>query len=42
MLADPARWQEERVLAIMVQEMPEKPHDPTRLRVLDFEFRSEE
>ena len=36
MLADVPRWKREGILSIMVQEPPEKAHDPTPLRVLDF------
>ena len=42
MLGDPYRWQQERVLSIMVQEMPSKPREPTALRVLDFTFQVQE
>ena len=36
MLGDPYRWRREGVLSIMVQEQPERPHDATALRILDF------
>lgn len=36
MLGDRDRWQRERVLSILVQDSPAKPHDPTPLRLLDF------
>ena len=36
MLGDYYRWQQEKILSVMVQEMAGKPHDPTRLRILDF------
>lgn len=36
MLGDLYRWQQDGVLSVMVQGKPDKPHDPTALRVLDF------
>jgi hypothetical protein len=39
MLADSYRWKQEKVLSVMIQEMPEKPHEPTRLRIVDFVFK---
>ncbi len=36
MLGDPYRWKSEGVLSVMVQESPEKPHQATPLRILDF------
>jgi hypothetical protein len=38
MLGDNRRWVKEGVLSIMVQQSPEKPHQPTPLRILDFRF----
>jgi len=38
MLGDPYRWQDEGILSVLVQESPTKPHEPTRLRILDFRF----
>ena len=38
MLGDVYRWKKQGVLSIMVQESPEKPHQPTPLRILDFSF----
>ena len=38
MLGDVYRWKKQGVLSIMVQETPEKPHQPTPLRILDFSF----
>ena len=39
MLGDYYRWQQDKILSVLVQEMPEKPHDPTRLRILDFKMK---
>jgi hypothetical protein len=41
MVGDFYRWKEEGVLSIMVQEMPEQPHDPTPLRIVDLVFKKE-
>lgn len=38
MIGDPYRWQAEGVLSLLVQQSPDKPHDPTPLRILDFKF----
>lgn len=38
MLGDLYRWKQDGVLSVMVQESPEKPHQPTALRILDFSF----
>ncbi|MCB0687334.1 MAG: BNR repeat-containing protein [Saprospiraceae bacterium] len=38
MLADFYRWKHEEILSIIVQEFPQKSHDPTPLKVLDFKF----
>jgi len=35
-LMDAARWRQEHVLSVLVQESPEEPHQPTPLRVLSF------
>jgi hypothetical protein len=37
MLADPVRFKQDGILSIMVQESPETPSVPTRLRILDFQ-----
>jgi len=39
MLGDPYRWKSEGVLSIMVQESPNKAHEPTALRILDFSLK---
>ncbi|MHC4356311.1 MAG: BNR repeat-containing protein, partial [Planctomycetota bacterium] len=39
MLGDVHRWKQQGVLSVMVQESPERPHQPTALRVLDFSFK---
>jgi len=36
MVPDTARWKDEGILSLMVQEAPGEPHEPTTLRVLDF------
>jgi hypothetical protein len=36
MLGDRYRWKSEGTLSVMVQEVPEEPHQATRLRILDF------
>jgi hypothetical protein len=36
MLGDYYRWKKEKILSVLVQEMPEKPHEPTRFRIVDF------
>ncbi|TKJ35258.1 MAG: hypothetical protein CEE38_15630 [Planctomycetes bacterium B3_Pla] len=36
MLGDNYRWDKEGVLSVMVQQSPEKAHQPTPLRILDF------
>jgi len=36
MLGDLHRWKTEAVLSVMVQESPEKAHEPTALRILDY------
>ena len=38
MLGDFYRWQNSGVLSIMVQDKPVKKHQPTSLRILDFQF----
>jgi len=38
MLGDSYRWRNEAILSIMVQDLPNQPHEPTPLRVLDFKF----
>ena len=38
MLGDLYRWRAEGVLSILAQGAPDKPHDPTPLRILDFGF----
>jgi hypothetical protein len=38
MLGDYYLWKQEGILSVMVQERPEKPHDPTPLRIVDFVF----
>ena len=38
MLGDFYRWKKEGVLSVMVQESPERPHDATPLRILDFKL----
>ena len=39
MLGDPQRWKEEEILSVIVQEMPGKKHQPTPLRIIDFEVK---
>lgn len=39
MLADPIRFEKERILSIMIQEYTSIERKPTKLRILDFEFR---
>ncbi|MHC4741728.1 MAG: BNR repeat-containing protein [Planctomycetota bacterium] len=39
MLADPYRWKSQKILSVMTQQSPQKPHDPTPLRILDFTFK---
>jgi hypothetical protein len=36
MLYDPYRWKTNGILSVMVQGAPEKAHDATSLRILDF------
>jgi len=36
MLGDYYRWQQEEILSVIVQELPEKPHQATSLRILEF------
>jgi hypothetical protein len=36
MLGDVHRWEKEGVLSVMVQGSPEKTHEATPLRILDF------
>ncbi len=38
-LGDFYRWKRSAVLSVLVQESPEKDHEPTPLRILDFQFR---
>lgn len=38
MLGDLYRWQDKGVLSVMAQESPQKPHDATALRIVDFQF----
>ena len=38
MLPDPSRWSDEGVLSVMVQEPPAEPHQPTALRMVDFQI----
>jgi hypothetical protein len=40
MLGDPCRWQQEGVLSVLVQETPQRPHEATPLRLLDFSVRT--
>lgn len=40
MLGDRYRWTRERILSVMVQESPRQAHQPTPLRILDFDFRT--
>lgn len=39
MLGDVYRWNKSDVLSVMVQESPEQNHDPTSLRIIDFQVR---
>ena len=39
MLGDPVRWKSDGILSVMVQKMPEEKHQPTALRILDFQLR---
>jgi hypothetical protein len=39
MLYDPYRWKTNGILSVMVQGAPEKAHDATSLRILDFATR---
>jgi hypothetical protein len=36
MLGDPYRWKREGILSVLVQKSPERAHEPTALRILDF------
>ncbi len=40
MLGDLHRWKSEAVLSVMVQESPEKAHEPTALRILDYAIKT--
>ena len=40
MLGDVYRWKSEGILSVMVQESPEKPHQSTILRILDFSLKN--
>ena len=38
MLIDYYRWKQDKILSVMVQESPKKPHQATPLRIVDFTF----
>jgi len=38
MLGDSYRWKDEHILSIMLQELPKKTHEPTKLRIVDFKL----
>jgi len=40
MPGDVYRWKNDRILSVMVQEMPSTPHEPTLLRIPDFKLKN--